>query len=1011
MQMIGGDAQMDTIGAKFATALQVRITDAYGNAVPGVVVTWTTVGGSILSLPTSPTDASGIASDTLKLGTTTGLQGATATVSGVPGSPINFTATATHGNAITLALNAGNAQTDTIGTTLGTQYAVRVSDRGNNAVDGVTVSWAAAAGSITASSVTALNGVAVATRTLGNSAGAQPSTATVAGLTGSPVNFTATATHGNATTIVLNAGNAQTDTIGTTLPIAYAVRITDRATNPVNGATVNWSATGGSITASSVTNASGVASATRTLGNTAGAQPATATAAALPGSPIGFTATATHGNATTLAINGGNLQSATVNTAVPVDPSAIVTDRAGNPVAGISVTFSATASNGVVVPATALITNAAGVAQVTSWTLGAVAKPDTLFATSGALSGSPLRFTATAISGSASAIALSGGNAQTDTISATLLEYSILITDNVGNPVSGIPVAWAVTGGGGTITPTSNTNASGIAVATRVLGTTPGAAAATASVGGLTGSPVQFTATTLVGNAASIAVFGGNAQSATVATNVATAPSVRVTDRVGNSFAGRAVTFAVTGGGGAVNPVTSVNTNASGVAQVTSWTLGNIAGANSLSATSAGLTGSPVAITATGTAGAVSAAQSALSAGTSSITACSVSCVAGSTASTVTVTARDQFGNVISGASVVVGSTGTNNTFAPSGSGTTNASGVFTTTFNSTTAQAKTVSATANAVGVTQTAAVTVNAAAVSLTSSLFSAATASITACNASCVNGVTQSAVTVTVQDAFSNPISGATVTPSCSVGSSCVFTTVSGNTNASGVFTTSFRSTLAEAKTLRGAVSGTGNITQTAAVTVVAAAPASVAVTNAGASARVGIGLSTRPTYTVRDAFSNLVPNYPVTYSSSNSGAFAGPSSTNASGQATLTSWVMSDVAADDAQGRMANNVTLFANGFSGTATSYGIYSYLFDVQSWTNDCGDCHANPVAPGYVNVASSCVGVPYITSGNANLSLSYQVLVSSYCGVSQMPYGRPGLSAVGLKVIRAWINNGAPNN
>ena len=44
-------------------------------------------------------------------------------------------------------------------------------------------------------------------------------------------------------------------------------------------------------------------------------------------------------------------------------------------------------------------------------------------------------------------------------------------------------------------------------------------------------------------------------------------------------------------------------TDASGIATVGSWTLGAAAGANTLTATSAGLTGSPVTFTATGDAG------------------------------------------------------------------------------------------------------------------------------------------------------------------------------------------------------------------------------------------------------------------------------------------------------------------------------------------------------------------------------------------------------------------------
>jgi alpha-tubulin suppressor-like RCC1 family protein len=88
-----------------------------------------------------------------------------------------------------------------------------------------------------------------------------------------------------------------------------------------------------------------------------------------------------------------------------------------------------------------------------------------------------------------------------------------------------------------------------------------------------------------------------------VGTAVAVAPSVIVRDANGNPVPGVSVAFEVTSGDGSVTGA-STTTNASGVATVGSWTLGVIAGANTLTATSAGLTGSPVTFRATGTAGA-----------------------------------------------------------------------------------------------------------------------------------------------------------------------------------------------------------------------------------------------------------------------------------------------------------------------------------------------------------------------------------------------------------------------
>ena len=106
----------------------------------------------------------------------------------------------------------------------------------------------------------------------------------------------------------------------------------------------------------------------------------------------------------------------------------------------------------------------------------------------------------------------------------------------------------------------------------------------------------------LAGPASQIALKAGNDQSATVGTAVASAPSVIVSDAHNNPVSGVSVSFAVTGGGGSTTDA-SATTDASGIATVGSWTLGTSAGANTLTATSTGLDGSPVTFTATGLAG------------------------------------------------------------------------------------------------------------------------------------------------------------------------------------------------------------------------------------------------------------------------------------------------------------------------------------------------------------------------------------------------------------------------
>src|SRR5207249_8102859 len=128
-----------------------------------------------------------------------------------------------------------DGQTGTVGTTLPTQLAVRVADLFNNPVAGITVTWTPASGSGSVNPTTSTSnasGIAATTWTLGPQAGTQTVQATGAG---SPVTFTATATAGAATQIAIHAGNGQSATAGTAVPVAPSVIVRDANGNPVGG--------------------------------------------------------------------------------------------------------------------------------------------------------------------------------------------------------------------------------------------------------------------------------------------------------------------------------------------------------------------------------------------------------------------------------------------------------------------------------------------------------------------------------------------------------------------------------------------------------------------------------------------------------------------------------------------------------------------------------------------------------------------------------------------------------
>lgn len=190
-----GDAQQGTVGQALAEPIRVLVTRG-GVPETGATVTWTAAGtGASMDPASGTTDASGIASTTWTLPNAAGAATAAAAVSGASGSPVSFTATAAAGAATQIALKGGSAQTGIVGTALADPFEVVVKDALGNAVQGTSVAWAVTQGGgaiAPAVSTSDASGTASAVLTLGPAAGANAVTATAAGLTGSPVTFSAT---------------------------------------------------------------------------------------------------------------------------------------------------------------------------------------------------------------------------------------------------------------------------------------------------------------------------------------------------------------------------------------------------------------------------------------------------------------------------------------------------------------------------------------------------------------------------------------------------------------------------------------------------------------------------------------------------------------------------------------------------------------------------------------------------------------------------------------------------
>jgi YVTN family beta-propeller protein len=204
------------------------------------------------------------------------------------------------------------------------------------------------------------------------------------------------------------------------------------------------------------------------------------------------------------AVAGTSPQTATAGSAVATPPAIRVLDANGQPVQGITVTFTVTAGGGTVAGASPM-TNANGIATVTSWTLGATVGTNTLSATTGNLAA--VTFTATGVVGVAVQLTKTSADPQTAVVGTVVpAAPSVTVKDANGNPVAGVAVAFVVMSGGGTIVVASTaSNAAGVATSGPwTLGTVPGANVLSASAFGLPAA--TFTAIGTVGPAASIVV-------------------------------------------------------------------------------------------------------------------------------------------------------------------------------------------------------------------------------------------------------------------------------------------------------------------------------------------------------------------------------------------------------------------------------------------------------------------------------------------------------------------------
>jgi subtilisin family serine protease len=212
--LLSGDHQVGPAGTLLQDPIIVKVTDADGNAVKGVPVTFgVQTGGGFLSQTAASTDPQGRAATQWTLGPNAGTDNnvVTATANGLTGSPVTFHAS---GDPIgTITIVSGDAQQGGAGSLL-QPLVVQVNDNSNNPIVAATIAWQVVSGGGSLSnnqSVTNASGRATIDWTLGPGPGTQTVRASSPGTNPATVDF-------NAATVV-----APPSTItGFVTPVDYA---------------------------------------------------------------------------------------------------------------------------------------------------------------------------------------------------------------------------------------------------------------------------------------------------------------------------------------------------------------------------------------------------------------------------------------------------------------------------------------------------------------------------------------------------------------------------------------------------------------------------------------------------------------------------------------------------------------------------------------------------------------------------------------------------------------------
>ena len=696
---------------------------------------------------------------------------------------------------------------------------------------------------------------------------------------------------GPATTIALESETGSSAVGGAR---TLQVKVTDGTGAPVQGYTVAW-ATGpssGSVSApTSVTDASGTAGITWTLGTQAGPQSTTAMATGLTGSPVTFTITAMAGAAAQLGVATQPSAAAQSGVAFVLQPAVRLQDSFGNPVAqaGVTVTAGIATGGGTLGGTATANTDASGVATFTDLAITGTVGSRTLSFSAAGLTGT----TSASISITAGAAAQLGIVTQPSATAQAGVAFGqqpiIQVEDASGNPVAqpGVTVTADIASGGGALggTATATTGADGRAVFTALSITgTIGPRTLSFSAAGLTGATSGVIDVT-AGAAAQLGITTQPSATAQAGVAFGQQPVAQLQDGFGNPVAqaGVTVTAAIASGGGTLGGTATATTDAAGAAVFTDLSIGGTVGNRTLSFAASGLTG------ATSSAINVTAGPATQLTLTIQPSATAQSGVAFGQQPAVQL--RDGFGNPVAQAGVTVTAAIASGGGALGGTATatTDASGVATFTDLSIAGTVGNRTLSFAATGLTGATSNTI------ILTAGAPAQLAIVTQPSATAQNGATfDQQPVIQLQDIGGNPVAQAGITVTVAIASGGTLggtTTAMTDPNGQATFTNlSITGTIGD-YTLTFSASGLTNATSDT-IAIIAGAPAQLGiVTQPSATAQAGVAFAQQPVIEVQDASGNAVTQAGMVVTAaiaSGGGTLGGilTATTGVSGQATFT-----------------------------------------------------------------------------------------------------------------------------